>query len=142
MTALAYAIPYIEPLLINDVERRVMRACKTIRVLNDPDARFLNAGIPKVAHLPLSRDDQDAWFAYDVASEERPRFRPTPFDVSDVLVALGWCCVLERRDFKIVWWRSLDWSFAQMALRLGRTKQRAQQRYREAMLKVWERAQR
>jgi len=127
---------YIPPVLIDDVERRVIRACKTIRALPDPDAAFLYASV--TLQLPIIHDE---WFAFEIDSEERPRFSPTPFDVSDVLVALGWCNDLERRDFKLVWWRSLDWSFRQMGLKLGQHKQTAFRRYRDIMLTVWQEAQ-
>lgn len=135
----ALAVPvtrYVPPLPIDDVERRVIRACKTIRALPDPDAAFLYASV--TIQLPIVHDE---WFAFEIDSEERPRFMPKPFDVSDVLVALGWCNNLERRDFKIVWWRSFDWSFRQMGFRLGRSGRRAQQIYSDVMLKVWQEAQ-
>ena len=130
-------IPYVAPVPIDDVERRVIRACKTIRALPDPDQAFLSAQ-GQAMYLPIVHDD---WFAYDAESDERPRFKPTPYDVSDVLVALAWCRGLARRDFKLVWWRSLDWSFRQMAMKLGRSKQQAFHRYRDIMLDVWQEAQ-
>jgi hypothetical protein len=125
-------------LTVREVETRVLRACKTIRSLPDNEWRFLRGGAPKAAHLPVVQDFMDA---YDPTGKVVVRFRPTPFDVSDCLVALKWCNVLTRQDFKFIWWRSFDEvSFRMIGAYIGKSDETARARYRDALLRVWNQA--
>lgn len=124
----------IEPILITDVERRVLRACKTIRVLPDRSFEHTKSAWPDFP------SDPDRAYGYDEVA--MPRFRPTPFDVSDCLVALEWVRGLEKPEFRLVWWRSFDVSFRQIAARIGRSDETARRRYKDAMVKVWSNANR
>jgi hypothetical protein len=125
-------------LSVQDVEKRVMRACKTVRVLPDNEWRFLRNGAPKSAAIPVIQDFMDA---YDPDGKVHVRFRPTPFDVSDMLVALKWCNVLTKEDFKYLWWRSFDEvSFSMIGARIGKSDETARARYRDALLRVWNQA--
>ena len=88
-------------LAVADVERRILRACKTLRAIPDREARyqtFRSNGWP-----PIVRELADA---YGYTEATMPRFQPTPHDVSDCLVALAWTRPLEKPEFKLIWWRS------------------------------------
>ncbi len=124
----------ITPVDILDVERRFMRACKTVRALPDRERKFFVVGSqwPEVV--------QDAQEAYGYNEAELPRFRPTPFDVGDMLTALAWARGIDKRDFRLVWWRSFDVSFGQIAKRIGRSDETARRRYKEAVIYLWYRA--
>ena len=123
---------YVEMLSATDVERRVIRACKTIRALPDREQRFLSSQ-PGI-WVNFIREKKDS---YGATEPLKAKFRPTPFDVSDVLRALSWCRVLESNEFDYIWWRSFDISFGVIADRIGRSDETARQRYRDAILKVW-----
>ena len=113
------------------VERRFLRACKTIRALPDRERRFhvVESWWPEIV--------RSAEEAYGYTEATLPRFRPTPFDVSDVLNALAWARPLDKREFRMVWWRSFDLSFGQIGRRIGRSDETARRRYKDAMLKLW-----
>lgn len=120
---------------VGDVERRIQRACKTVRVLPDKENKFLRRGQPSSAALDVVQDFMDA---YSPENAVRVRFRPTPFDVSDMLTALGWCRAITKKEFRYLWWRSFDEvSFKTIAMRIGRSDETARARYRDALLKVW-----
>lgn len=119
-----------------DVEKRFIRACKTCRALPDREHKFLHS-------VPCSWPEvvREEYEAYGYTEAELPRFRPTPFDVSDMLTALAWARGLEPKDFKIVWWRSFDnISFGMIARRIGRSDETARRRYKDVMLKLWHHA--
>lgn len=116
---------------IDKVERRFLRACKTIRALPDLERRFLkhSNGWPDYV-----RDHNEA---YGYGEAALPRFRPKPFDVSDVLTALAWGKKLQRNEWKLVEMRSFDLSFGQIGRRIGRSDETARRHYRDVMLKIW-----
>lgn len=118
-------------LAVRDVEERILRACKTIRALPDREKRFqcYSSLWPEVV--------QSAEDAYGYSEAIMPRFRPTPADVSDCLVALEWARPIEKRLFKLVWWRSFGISFRHIGIRLGRSDETARQRYRDVILNIW-----
>jgi Domain of unknown function (DUF6362) len=118
-------------MLVSDVENRMLRACKTIRALPDKDRKF------QMIANTWPDTIQDTADAYGYTEALIPRFRPTPADVSDCLIALNWARCLERREFKLVWWRSFGISFRHIGLRLGRSDELARQRYRDAILRIW-----
>lgn len=122
---------FADEILIDQVERRVMRAFKTLRVLPDPDRRF-SAGRSAWPEILQLREE-----AYGYTEVSMPRFRPTHFDVGDMLTALDWVRVLTKSDRKLVWWRSFDVSFNQIGLRLGRSDETARRRYKDAMIQIW-----
>lgn len=123
--------PAGETILPEDVEKRILTACKTIRALPDRDRRFqvVSGCWPEVV-----RSVEDAYGYTDVAF---PKFRPKPSDVSDMLVALSWARCLEDNEFKLVWWRSFDISFRHIGLRLHRSDETARSRYRGVVVKLW-----
>lgn len=123
---------YVEPLNIRDVERRIIRACKTIRALPDKEQRFLS--YQQGIWANYIRDPKES---YGVAEELKARFRPTPFDVSDVLRALNWCRSLDRNEFDYIWWRSFDISFGVIAKWIGRSDETARLRYKDAIIRAW-----
>ena len=118
-------------LLVSEVERRVLRACKTLRAMPDPDRKFqwVRAAWPEVI--------RSMEHAYGYTEALMPRFRPTPADVSDYLVALEWVRPVEWIDFRLIWWRSFDLSFGQMATRIHKTDETARRWYRDAILRAW-----
>ena len=113
-----------------------MRAFKTLRVLPDPERKFGSgrSAWPEVLQL---REE-----AYGYTEVSMPRFRPTPFDVGDMLTALDWVRPLDKREFKMLWWRSFDVSFKQIGLRLGRSDETARRRYKDIMIQIWGEANR
>ena len=114
-----------------EVERRITRACKTIRALPDRERKF------QVIHSLWPECIQSVEEAYGYNDAVMPRFRPTPFDVGDVLVALSWARGLEPREWRLIWWRSLNLSFRQIGFRLGRSDETARRYYKDAMIRVW-----
>ncbi|ABS68853.1 hypothetical protein Xaut_3625 [Xanthobacter versatilis] len=126
----ASAIPRA-PVSTEDVERRVMRAMKTLRALPDKEARFHRVQSQWPSHV------QEAMDAYGSVEAVIPRFNPTPFDVTDCLHALTWVRHLEKNDWKILWWRSFELSFGTIAMYIGRSDETARRRYRDIMIDVW-----
>lgn len=118
-------------LLVADTETRILRACKTLRALPDKERQF------QTLHNCWPDMVRDVADAYGYTEETIPKFRPTPADVSDFLIALSWVRAIPKRDFKLVWWRSFGVSFHQMGLRLGRSDETARMRYRDAILGIW-----
>jgi hypothetical protein len=116
---------------ITEVERRFLRACKTIRALPDPERRFQ---VVESAWPEFTRDAADA---YGYTEVELPRFRPKPADVSDMLDALAWARPLQKNEWKLAWMRSFDLSFKMIGVRIGRSDETARRYYREVMIKVW-----
>jgi hypothetical protein len=114
-----------------DIERRLLRACQTLRALPDPDKKFQWVGS---AWPEMVRSTEEA---YGYAEAIMPRFRPTPVDVSDYLVALSWARMIPWDDFRLVWWRSFDLSFGQIAMRIHKTDETARRRYRDVLLRIW-----
>ena len=114
-----------------DAERRFLRACKTIRALPDREKRFLKY---ESAWPDFVRDHNEA---YGYAEPDLPRFRPTPFDVGDVLDALAWARVLQQNEWKLAWMRSFELSFKTIGRSIGRSDETARRYYRDVMLKVW-----
>ncbi len=121
-------------LLVEDVENKLRRACKTLRAVPDPDRRFQWIGC---AWPETVRSKEDA-YGYTEAS--MPRFRPKPSDVSEYLDVLGWCRGMDWKDFRLIWWRSFDVSFRQIGLRIFKSDETARRWYRDVILKAWHRA--
>ena len=121
-------------LLITEVESRIRRACKTLRAIPDREARFhtLHNCWPDIL--------QSAEDAYGYTDAIPPRFRPTPADVSDMLIALAWARAVDKRDFRLVWWRSFDISFKHIGIRIGRSDETARCWYKDAILRIWHEA--
>lgn len=121
---------------VREVERRILRACQTLRAMPDPDRRFqwIGAAWPEVV-----RSAEDA---YGYTDEVMPKFRPSPADVSDYLNALAWARVLNWREFKLIWWRSFDVSFRHIGLRIHKSDETARRQYRDALLGIWHEANR
>lgn len=123
-----------ELLLITEVERRVIRACKTLRAVPDRSFEATKSAWPEVLQVHEE--------AYGYTEVAMPKFRPKPFDVGDMLVALDWVRVLSKKEFKIIWWRSFDVSFRQIGIRLHRSDETARRQYKDIMLRVWHEANR
>lgn len=117
-----------ELLIITDVERRLMRAFKTLRSLPS-GGRGPAPSWPEV----LQTHEE----AYGYTEVKMPRFRPTPFDVGDMLTALDWVRGLSKGDCRLLEWRSFDVSFRQIGHRLGKSDETARRRYRDVMIQVW-----
>lgn len=118
---------------IDNVERRFIRAIRTIHVLPEPGARFLRYNGGSIWRNSVNSSEE----AYGYTEERLPRFRPTPADVSDVLTALSWARPLERNELRLVEWRARGLSYRHIAARIGRSDETARRRYLDVMLKVW-----
>lgn len=116
---------------VADVERRIIRACRTLRALPDHERKF------QMMPNPWPDTVREVSEAYGYDEQGMPKFRPSPADVSDCLIALNWARALEKREFKLIWWRSFNISFRYMGLRLGRSDETARMRYRDALLRLW-----
>lgn len=124
----------IQMLNIVDVERRFLRSCKTLRALPDRERRFhtVESSWPEYV--------REAAEAYGYNEAAMPRFRPTPFDVSDMLTALAWARGLQPNEFRLAWWRSFDLSFGQISRRIGKSDETARRYYRDVIVKTWAKA--
>lgn len=118
-------------LLVTDVERRILRACKTLRALPDREARFQ---VVRSCWPEAVNSTEEAYGYDDIAM---PKFRPKPQDVSDMLTALAWARGIERREWRLVWWRSFDIGFRHIGLRIGRSDETARRWYKDAILRLW-----
>lgn len=120
-----------------DVEHRVRRACLTHAVsprVRGPECRVAwPATLVEWADLVARGENPD-----NVSSEAlRPRFEPTPADVRDELVALGWMLHLtiarSRRappgDWDIVMLHALGWGWREIGRRIGGSSRDARRRY-------------
>lgn len=121
----------VQMINIIDVERRFLRSCKTLRAVPDRERRFhqVESCWPEFV--------RDAAEAYGYTEATMPRFRPTPYDVSDMLTALAWARPLQDHEFRMAWWRSFDLSFGQISRRIGRSDETARRHYRDVMVKLW-----
>ena len=119
---------------IVDVERRFLRSCKTLRAVPDRERRFQEVQGSWPDYV------RDVAEAYGYNDAPMPRFRPTPFDVSDMLTALSWARGLQRNEYRLAWWRSFDLSFGQISRRIGKSDETARRYYRDVMVKLWTQA--
>jgi hypothetical protein len=124
----------ISMLNIVDVERRFLRSCKTLRAVPDRERRFQRVESCWPEYV------LEAAEAYGYTEAQMPRFRPTPFDVSDMLTALAWARPLQENEFRMTWWRSFDLSFGQIGRRIGKSDETARRYYRDVMVKLWAQA--
>lgn len=123
------------PLSIGVVEMRIMRALKTCRAIPDPDSWFW----PKFTGARIGWPDvvNNYWEAYEAEMAPEPKFRPTPRDCQDMLPAMEWLRGLKKKEFKLLWWRSLDLSFKQIAINIHRHEETARRWYGDALKKVY-----
>ena len=112
---------------IVDVERRLLRAFKTLRALPDPERRFFNQ---KSAWPEVLQSFEEA---YGYTEARLPKFRPTPFDCGDYLIALDWVRGLDADAVRLIIARSLDYSFRDMGKRIGKSADTAARYYKDAM---------
>jgi len=124
----------LDSLTTEDVERRILRACKTLRALPDPTRKFqwVGSAWPEVKRSALE--------AYGYTEIAMPRFKPTPADVSDYLIALAWARPVNWADFRFVWWRSFDLSFRTIGDRIHQSDETARRRYRTVLRTIVEKA--
>lgn len=116
---------------IEEFSERVLCAFKTLRALPDPDARFFQYR----SLWPDTTQSTEEAYGYDLA--RMPRFRPSPADVSDCLPILALMRGIPRREWRLIWWRSLGFSFRGIAMRIGRSDETARCRYWDVIRKVW-----
>ena len=116
---------------ILDVERRLLRAFKTLRAMPDPERRFFSqkSAWPEVLQNPEE--------AYGYSEVKMPRFRPTPFDCGDYLTALDWIRGLDASAVRLIVARSFDFSFHQIGRRIGKSADTAGRHYKEAVRCAW-----
>jgi hypothetical protein len=120
-----------------EMKARLLRACRTLRAMPDPTRKFqtLHNSWPDVV--------REVSESYGYTEERVPRFRPSPADVTDYLIALEWCRGLDKREFRLVWAMSYGISYHAIGLRLasdrGRpySETRTREMCREVLLKCW-----
>lgn len=115
----------------SDIHDRLMTAMKTLRALPDREKRFfvVKSTSPDYVHEYID--------AYNSVEELMPKFRPTPSEVSDCLVALSWIRHMRKDQWQILWWRSFDLSFGLIAKYIGRSDETARKRFEEAITDAW-----
>lgn len=115
----------------SDVERRLLTAMKTIRALPDRERRFfiIKSTSPDYIHEYMD--------AYNSVEELVPKFKPSPADVDDCLVALSWIRHLPKKSWQILWWRSFELSYGLIARYIGRSDETARKRFEEAITDAW-----
>jgi hypothetical protein len=115
----------------SEVQERLAVAMKTLRALPDRERRFfvVKSTSPDYVHEYID--------AYNSVDEVLPKFRPTPSDVSDCLVALSWVRHMRKEQWQILWWRSFELSFGVIATYIGRSDETARKRYEEAVTDAW-----
>jgi hypothetical protein len=116
---------------VRDIERRLMRAFKTLRALPDPERRFFNQ---KSAWPEVLQSFEEA---YGYTEAKMPKFRPTPFDCGDYLTALDWVRGLDAPAVRLIVARSFDYSFQQMGDRIGKSADTAARYYKDAVRYAW-----
>lgn len=121
---------------LKEVEGRILTACRTLRALPDPDEKFRHIGTAWPEMLKSAAE------AYGYTEAVMPRFRPSPADVSDCLLALSWARPVNWKEFRLIWWRSFDLSFHQMSMRIHRSHDTARRWYTDALYGVWHEANR
>lgn len=120
------------------IESRVLRALKTLRAVEDPDAKILCQFDGRAVSWPdVVRSEQEG-YGYDLPRVRM--FKPSPRDVSRMLDDLSWLNGLTKPQFRLIWWRSFDEPFSFMAAKLGRSDEFARLRYREAIMEVTKKA--
>ena len=115
----------------SEAKDRILTAMKTIRALPDKERRFF---VVKSSGPEYVQEYIDAYASVEAIA---PKFRPTPFDVSDCLNALSWLRHLKKSSWQIVWWRSFDISYGQIAEYIGRSDETARKRFEEAITDAW-----
>lgn len=115
-----------------EVERRMLRAIRTIRVLPDKETSYFSL---RNSMPPYVREAIDAYNSDPQVTELR--FVPSPFDVSDCLLALSWARHLSLSDWRILTWRAFELSFGQIAHYIGRSDETARRRYGNIITDVW-----
>lgn len=116
---------------VAEVDRRILRACRTIRALPDRERKF------QAQHNCWPDIVQDVADAYGYTDARPPRFHPSPADVSDCLTALAWARGLTKQEWRLIWAKSFGFSFRIIGLRIGRHEDTARRWYRDAILRVW-----
>lgn len=112
-----------------EVETRVHRAMKTLAVLPDAEASWL----VRMGDIPRALIDEPG----DEAQDRPPRFRPTPFDISDYLTALAWVNPLPGPQQRLINYRAFDIPWKTIAERIGQSETTARHRYRAAISNCW-----
>lgn len=115
----------------SQVQDRIMTAMQTLRALPDKERRFF---IVKSSSPDYIHDYIDA---YNSVEEVMPKFRPTPADVSDCLVALSWVRHMEKNQWRLLWWRSFELSFGLIGKYIGRSDETARKRFDDAITDAW-----
>lgn len=115
----------------SEVQSRLMTAMRTVRVLPDKEQRFF---VVKSSSPDYVREYIDA---YNSVDDVMPKFRPSPADVSDCLIALSWVRHLGKEQWQILWWRSFELSYGIIAKYIGRSDETARKRFEEAVTDAW-----
>ena len=113
------------------------RAVLTHDVLPDTTAGKVAA---RATSWPETVKESDEAYGYEPA--KRPRFRPTPRDVSNLLPVMAWICWLEQghngeRDAKIIMSRARRAPWWKLAQRFGRSERTVQRWYDGAVAAIY-----
>ena len=94
--------PPPETVTLEETERRVLRAIRTLRCVRDPEAAYLKAG-SRVSWPAILREWSDLVAQAenpDVDGPDMAPFEPTRFDLGDYLTALSWVSELAQLSSK------------------------------------------
>lgn len=154
--------PPPETVTLEDTERRVLRAIRTLRCVRDPEAAYLTAG-SRAMWPAILREWSDLLAQAENPETDRPvlwPFRPTRFDLGDYLTALGWVTALsqlssKRRprrrrkgqenwpqdaDQELLWLVAHEFDFRSIARRgrfRGTNEQQLRRRYETVITNCW-----
>lgn len=129
---------------IEEVEFRILRAFVVLRVVPDTKERGwlkVRSNYPDYCHDYKWPDDLTS---DEINPDRLERFTPTPEEIDDMLVALGWLGKIEARTIqkkkryqKSVWYRSFGLTMASVGKHTGKSKQSASDNYHQAILLAW-----
>lgn len=116
------------------LEVRVLTALKTLRAVDDPDTKILRQFDGRAVSWPEVVRSEHEGYGYDLPRVRA--FKPTPKDVSRMLDDLALLNGLEKRHFRMIWWRSLELPFSFIAARIARSDETARRWYKNALVEV------
>lgn len=115
-----------------DYEARALRALYTHRWLEEPDRVYVAQLKGGASAWPAVVKEFNTAYGSEEAREPRPRLKP--HHITDHDEVMVWFNGIGKRAFTILWYRgALDWSYQRIGDVIGRSKEEARRKYRDAM---------